>query len=123
VTRGITATIEKPQMIRLRKVRSRSASVALATTSAPLVEKGLESTMDDESASAVIRPIAPTGLGSLQERHGQRDERTQDAGGRGERGDDAADVADEQRGEQRQAQLRDVLAEPPGTSWSCMRPT
>ncbi len=54
------ATIEKPHWISRRKTNSRSSSRAFATTSDPLVENGLESTTDDEMASAVMSPIAPT---------------------------------------------------------------
>ncbi len=52
--------MEKPQIISWRKTWSRPSSGALATTSAPDVENGLESTTELEMHSAMIMPVVPT---------------------------------------------------------------
>src|SRR6476469_1029344 len=57
---GAPMIIDRPQTLRPRNTRSRTSGPLLATTSAPLVENGEESTTDDEIASAMIRPTAPT---------------------------------------------------------------
>ncbi|WSB38175.1 hypothetical protein OIE62_01630 [Streptomyces scopuliridis] len=46
--------------MRPRKTVSRRSSGELATTRAPLVENGEESTTDAEIASATISPTVPT---------------------------------------------------------------
>jgi len=100
-----------PQAIRPRRTRSRLSSGELATTSAQLVENGLESTTDAEIDSAAMRPTAPT----------EPEARKGTASGisaprmpvvEANRGYHRADQADEQRGEQRRADARDAGAEP-----------
>ena len=59
-TGGARATIEPPQIISWRKTLSRCSSGVLATTSAPEVENGLESTTELEMHSAMIMPTVPT---------------------------------------------------------------
>ena len=60
LTIGATIMIDMPHCMSRLKTISRSFSSELATTSAPLVENGLQSTTELEMARAVISPMAPT---------------------------------------------------------------
>ena len=92
---------------------------AFASTSAPLVENGLTSTMVEETAIAAMKPIGADAGSGLQERHRERDQRAEHRRRGGEGRDHGADEAQQQGGKQRRGEARDAVADESRSCPSC----